>query len=514
MKETQKTLRLILGDQLNTKHSWFKKTDPNVIYTMMELEQETDYVVHHIQKVLAFFAAMRNFADQLQACGHIVHYFHLDAPDNRQTFSANIQFLIEKYAITHFEYQLPDEYRLDQQLKIFCDSLSISWTAVDSEHFLTGREDVQTHFRDKKQYLMESFYRMMRKRYKILMDGVKPIGGKWNFDVENRRRYDGQAPVPEPFLFQNDISEIKKMMHRMNVKTFGDIENETLLWPISREQAVEALNFFVENALPWFGTYQDAMAKSYWSLFHSRISFALNTKMLHPKEVIYAAIRASENNPDRIAMNQLEGFVRQILGWREYVRGIYWAHMPEYKTLNFFSNSRPLPHYYWDGETRMQCMNFAIGQSLKYAYAHHIQRLMVTGNFAQLAGIHPDEVDAWYLGVYIDAIEWVEITNTRGMSQFADGGLMATKPYNSTANYIHKMSDYCSGCFYDRSKKFGDRACPFNSLYWHFYHRHRDILAENPRIGMMYRVLDRFSEDDRKKILSQAESYLANIEEL
>lgn len=509
----QKTLRLILGDQLNLNHSWFREINPNVIYVLMEVRQETDYVVHHIQKVLAFFAAMRYFAGQLRDIGHTIHYIKLNSPNNLQSFSENLTALIEKFAIGRFEYQLPDEFRVDQQLKTFCDALKIPWAAVDSEHFLTGRSDLQHHFAEKKQYLMESFYRMMRKRYNILLDGEKPVGGKWNFDVQNRRKYDGAVPVPNPILFHNEIADLKTLLTRMKVNSFGEC-SDSLLWPINREQSLQAMRFFIENGLPHFGTYQDAMATSHWALFHARLSFALNTKMIHPMEVIEAAIHTRQENKSEIELHQLEGFVRQILGWREYVRGIYWAHMPGYSKMNFFNNTRPLPHFYWDGDTKMQCMKYVIRQSVKYAYAHHIQRLMVTGNFAQIAGIHPDAVDAWYLGIYIDAIEWVEITNTRGMSQFADGGLMATKPYNSTANYIHKMSDYCQDCFYDRKKKYGDRACPFNSLYWAFYFRHRDKLAANPRIGMMYRVMDRFEKEEFSGILKQAEYYIEHIEEL
>jgi deoxyribodipyrimidine photolyase-related protein len=247
-------------------------------------------------------------------------------------------------------------------------------------------------------------------------------------------------------------------------------------------------------------------------LFHSRLSFSLNNKMLSPLEVVEKVERYWFANQDRINIAQVEGFIRQIIGWREYMRGVYWAKMPEYATLNFFGHNRKLPEFYWSGKTKMNCLKHSIGQSLEKSYAHHIQRLMVTGNFALLAGIHPDEVDQWYLGIYIDAIEWVEITNTRGMSQFADGGIVGTKPYVSSANYIDKMSDYCKGCHYDKSLKIGEKACPFNSLYWHFYHRNEDKLAKNPRIGMAYRTLEKMK--DKSKILDQAEKYLGNLEGL
>ncbi len=514
MPPKTKILRLLLGDQLNPGHSWFTTVDENVLYVMMEVRQETDYVLHHIQKVLAFFAAMREFALQLQEKGHRLHYITLDDPDNAQSMTDNLGKLFQQEHVERFEYQLPDEYRLDQQLHKFSASLSIPAAAADTEHFLTSRTDVADFFSGKKHYLMESFYRMMRRRTGILMEDGKPAGGEWNYDQENRRPYDGQVAVAEPLLFRNDVSALRQLLVRQQVRTFGMIEDDQLIWPVNRRQALELLNVFADEFLPFFGRYEDAMSRQHWAMFHSRLSFALNTKMLHPMETVAAALRARERAKSGISLPQIEGFVRQIIGWREYMRGVYWAQMPDYEKTNFFGHNRALPHYFWDGETRMNCLRCCIGQSLRYAYAHHIQRLMVTGNFALLAGIHPDQVDAWYMGIYIDAIQWVEITNTRGMSQFADGGLIATKPYISSAQYINKMSDYCADCHYAPDKRFGDRACPFNSLYWAFYDRHRERLVRNPRIGMMLRMLDRFSDQERTNILKQAEYYLEHIEDL
>jgi deoxyribodipyrimidine photolyase-related protein len=270
----------------------------------------------------------------------------------------------------------------------------------------------------------------------------------------------------------------------------------------------------VIECLPLFGTYEDAMTPNEWSLYHSRISFSLNTKLISPIEVINKAIDEWKKRPNEIEFNQLEGFVRQIIGWREYMRGIYWQKMPEYATLNYFEHQNKLPDWYWTGKTKMSCLKHTIHQSLEYAYAHHIQRLMITGNFALLAGVHPDEVDKWYLGIYIDALDWVEITNTRGMSQFADGGIVGTKPYVSSATYIDKMSHYCGGCFYKKSVKTGDKACPFNSLYWNFYDQHKDKLAKNPRIGMMYNVWNRMEPKAKSDLLQQAQYYLEHINEL
>jgi len=514
MARPEKLLRLILGDQLNSANSWFKHPDDRVNYVLMEIRQETDYVTHHIQKVAAFFAAMRSFADHLRRQGHGVTYLRLDDPANRQTIRENVLQIIKAQGINRFEYLLPDEYRLDLQLQEIGASLPVPCAVQDTEHFLTQRRELKDMFAGKKRFLMEAFYRRMRKRFDVLMEGEQPAGGGWNFDIENRRPYDGRIPIPPPLVFENDVSEVVDMIRRSKVKTFGAIDPRRLIWPIDRPQTLKLLAAFIADGLPHFGTYQDAMTVKSWSLFHSRLSFALNIKILHPLEVIAAAVDSWRRNPERVAIQQAEGFVRQVLGWREYMRGVYWALMPGFAGMNFFGHDLPLPDFYWTAETRMACMAAVIGQSLRHAYAHHIQRLMVTGNFALLAGIHPDEVDAWYLGIYIDAIQWVEMPNTRGMSQFADGGMVATKPYVSSANYIRKMSDYCTSCAYDPKARHGEGACPFNSLYWGFYARNRDKFESNPRIRMMYRAWDRMAAAERKRILRQAEIYRRDLNRL
>ncbi|MBU3661482.1 MAG: cryptochrome/photolyase family protein [Flavobacteriales bacterium] len=509
-----KTIKLILGDQLNEYHSWFNEVNDSVLFVMMEVQSESSYVTHHIQKVLGFFAAMRDFSNLLQEKGHHVAYIKINATNNLQTFPANLNQLFAENQVELFEYQEPDEYRLDQLLKEFCASLSIPFKMVSSEHFLSERDFLADFFKGKKTYLMESFYRQMRKNHSILMEGANPVGGKWNFDADNRKKIPVNHFVTSPLLFANDTSEIEKELQKAEVKTIGNVDSKNFLWPINRLQSLELLTFFVEHCLPLFGTFQDAMQQNQWSIYHSRLSFSINTKMLSPREVIDAAIQAWEKNPKEISLNQLEGFVRQILGWREYMRGIYWAKMPEYATLNFFENSAPLPEWFWTGKTKMNCLSQAINQSLDFAYAHHIQRLMITGNFALLAGVHPDEIDAWYLGIYIDALDWVEITNTRGMSQFADGGIVGTKPYVSSASYIDKMSNYCSNCYYKKELKTGEKACPFNSLYWNFYDRNEAKLASNPRIGMMYNVWRKMEQSQKTALLNQAEIYLNKINEL
>jgi deoxyribodipyrimidine photolyase-related protein len=507
-----KTLRLVFGDQLNLKHSWFVTTDADNLYLMMEMKQETDYVKHHIQKVVGFFLAMRNFSDTLQKSGHHVIYWNLDHENNTQNLTENLFSIIHEHQISRFEYQLPDEYRLDIQLEDFCKGLKIPFKSFDSEHFLTERAFLAGFFKGKKTYLMETFYREMRKKYKILMDGQEPLTGKWNYDQENRNKLKDPLLLKDPKVFPKNVSSIVALLKKMEVETIGSIEEDNFNWPISRDESLEVLDYFCEHLLNRFGEYQDAMYSGDEFLFHSRLSFSLNTKMLSPLEVVSHVERYFEAHQDSISIAQVEGFIRQIIGWREYMRGIYWAKMPEFASMNFFGHDRKLPDFFWTGKTNMNCLKHSIGQSLKTSYAHHIQRLMVTGNFALLAGIDPDEVDQWYLGIYIDAIEWVEITNTRGMSQFADGGIVGTKPYVSSANYIDKMGDYCQGCRYDKKLKVGKMACPFNSLYWHFYNRNSDKLAKNPRIGMMYRTWEKMK--DKSAIMDQAEFYLDHLDEL
>ena len=510
----QKTLRLILGDQLDELHSWFKTPDRDVTYVMMEIRQETDYVKHHIQKVAAFFTAMRAFSARLRELGHQVIYIRLDDRQNRQTITANLQKLLAAKKFDRVEYLLPDEYRLDDQLKNLGKTLQLPVEAVDTEHFLTKRQELKEFFAGKKRYLMESFYRSMRKRFEILMEGDKPFGGQWNFDQKNRQAYDQRVPIPRPLLFENDARDVCQTLRHMKVQTFGEIEDSKLIWPTTRTQSLELLKTFVDKGLEAFGTYQDAMTAENWYLFHSRLSFALNTKMLRPLEVIQVALKAWRQKKSKIQIQQIEGFVRQILGWREYMRGIYWALMPDLESMNYFDHQAALPDFYWTGETRMNCLRAAIGQSLTYAYAHHIQRLMVTGNFALLAGVHPDAVDEWYLGIYIDAIQWVELPNTRAMSQFADGGQIATKPYISSAKYIQSMSDYCKTCVYDWKKRHGDFSCPFNSFYWDFFDRHRRRLGKNARVAMMYRVWDRLGSKEKKAVLNQADVYRKKLNRL
>lgn len=512
MTPKQKTLRLILGDQLNINHSWFKIVDPSVTYVMMEILSETNYVQHHIQKVIGFFAAMQDFAQQLKQLNHRVIYIPLNDENNLQSFDKNCLKQIKKHSITHFEYQLPDEYRVDKHLQNFKNSLNITVKVYDSEHFYTSRDELKILFEGKKVFLMETFYRYMRKKHRILIDSNnEPLYGKWNFDADNRKKLPKIHKPIAPLLFSNNTSKIEEDITKAKVITIGNVDSKNFIWPINREQSLQLLTFFIDNCLLYFGTFQDAMAPNEWSIYHARLSFSLNCKLISPKEVVDKAIEAYFNHPHDIAYHQIEGFVRQIIGWREYMRGIYWLKMPSFAKLNYFENDQKLPSWFWTGNTKMNCLKNAIKQSLHFAYAHHIQRLMITGNFTLLVGVNPDEVDAWYLGIYIDAIEWVEITNTRGMSQFADGGIIGSKPYVSSASYINKMSTYCESCYYNKSLKTGENSCPFNSLYWNFFDKHEKKLSKNPRLGMIYNIWHKMEASEKTKLLEQAAYYLKQI---
>lgn len=508
-------LRLVLGDQLNPAHPWFAERSDEVVYVLMEIRQETDYVMHHAQKILAIFAAMRRFAEQLREAGHRVRYLAIDHPANRQSLPDNLTRLLHQHGASQLEYQAPDEWRLDQQLRDYAAQQSIAVRCVDSEHFLTTRDEVAQFFgnRGGERWTMEVFYRYMRQRHGVLLepDGA-PLGGRWNFDAENRKPWPGDPPEPPDLRPSHDHSTLWQTIRDADVASFGNPDAHALRWPLDRAEALQQLDAFIEHGLPHFGEYQDAMSAQASRLFHSLLSFALNVKMLSPREVTARVELAGREG--RAPLASVEGFIRQILGWREYVRGVYWAQMPGYEHNNAFGHTRPLPEWFWTGNTRMACVRAAIGRSLANAHAHHIERLMVIGNFALLAGLDPHALHQWYLGIYIDAFEWVELPNTMGMSQFADGGLLATKPYVSAAAYLHRMGDHCGRCPYRQDQPTGQRACPFNALYWDFLARNAHQLSGNPRLEMPYRQLARMPASKRDAIAQQAETLLRNLDAL
>ncbi len=500
------TLRFILGDQLDPQHPWFDTLDASTVYVLMEVRQETDYVLHHAQKVLAIFAAMRDFARYLREAGHRVRYVPIDDASNRHSLPDNLEALAAHEGASLVQYQAPDEWRVDAQLAAWAQvsrSRGLAVEVVSTAHFLTERFEAREMFAQRKQWLMEHFYRQMRLKHQVLLDAAgKPEGGQWNFDHDNRKPWSGKPPEPADWRTPHDHSALWQAITAAGVKTFGSPQQDRLAWPLNRAEALQHLQAFVTHALPHFGDFQDALTTKGWRLFHSLLSFALNVKMLRPLEVIRAAESAWREG--HVPLAAAEGFIRQILGWREYVRGVYWAQMPGYDEKNHFEHTLPLPAWFWTGDTHMACMRQAIGQSLEQAYAHHIQRLMVIGNFSLLAGLDPHALHQWYLGVYIDAFEWVELPNTLGMSQFADGGLLATKPYVSSAAYIDRMGDHCKGCHYNKKERIGDKACPFNALYWDFHLRHAESLKRNPRIGMVYRQIEKMTPQAKAEIAAQA----------
>ena len=396
------TLRLILGDQLNPCHSWFAEVRPDVVYVLMEIHPEMTYVLHHAQKILAIVAGMRDFARQLKADGHRVRYIALDDPSNRQSLTGNLDALVAHYGATRVEYQEPDEWRLDRQLQTWSQEapqrLGIPGDNVSSEHFYTERGEAAALFAGRKQWLMEHFYRQMRVKHHVLLDAdnpKRPTGGQWNFDPDNRNAWKGSPPLPADWRTPHDHRALWQSLCYAGVLSFGDPQADQLAWPLNRQEALQHLDAFINHALPHFGDYQDALTQQGWRVFHSLLSFALNTKMLNPREVVARAEQAWLNGD--APLPAVEGFIRQILGWREYVRGVYWAHMPGYTEANHLGHTRPLPDWFWSGHTRMACLASAVKQSLEHAYAHHIQRLMVIGNFALLAGLDPLE------GVDVDA---------------------------------------------------------------------------------------------------------------
>ncbi|WP_158970897.1 cryptochrome/photolyase family protein [Paraglaciecola sp. L3A3] len=525
MHHKQNTLRLILGDQLNASHSWFKEVDENCTYVIAELHQETSYVTHHVQKIQAFFAAMTAFADALKSAGHRVLHLTLDETKKYTDLPELLTDLL-KNDVQLFEYQQPDEYRLSQQLTKFCQQLAginILFACVESEHFYLPHKELPEHFKAETSHRMEFFYRYMRKRFKLLVDqNNNPDGGKWNFDQQNRNKLKKKdmSLIPAPLVFSHDVSQINERIERHKINTMGDGDSQ-LLWPINRQQSLQLLDFFCRYLLPSFGTFQDAMTgnaddaitQKQWSLYHSRLSFSLNSKMISPKLVVDTVIKHYQAD-DAINLAQVEGFIRQIVGWREFIRGMYWINMPQYHAKNALQANNDLPSWFWNGDTKMNCLHHAIKQSLQYSYAHHIQRLMITGNFCLLTGIDPVQVDRWYLGIYVDAIEWVELPNTRGMSQFADGGLIASKAYAASGNYVNKMSDYCQSCHYDVKQKTTDNACPLNSLYWHFMEKHSLLFESNPRQAMVYKNWRKQPIEQQQATLDKANYYLQNLEKI
>lgn len=500
-------LVLVLGDQLTETLSALAQADKaRDTVVMAEVADEAAYVQHHPKKIALVFAAMRKFAQALEQDGWTVAYTQLDDTDNAGSIVGELLRRAAQTGASEVLATEPGEWRLIDKLKY----APLKVHLLPDDRFLASHAEFEAWAEGRKALRMEYFYREMRRKTGLLMEGDQPAGGKWNFDHDNRKAAPEDVTVDGPLRFDPDATtrEVLELVQARFGDNFGALE--PFWFATTRAEALQALDHFIANALPRFGDYQDAMLNENEFLYHAILSPYLNIGLLNVTEICEAAANAYASG--HAPINAAEGFIRQIIGWREYVRGIYFLEGPDYTARNILGHDRDLPWFYWGGETRMNCVAKAVGQTRAQAYAHHIQRLMVTGNFALLAGIDPAQVHEWYLAVYADAFEWVEAPNTIGMSQFADGGVIASKPYVSSGAYINRMSDHCKSCHYSVSAKTGDTACPFNLLYWHFLDRHRDRFSNNPRMGNMYRTWDRMDADKRKTVLAEGDALLARLD--
>ncbi|WP_347100488.1 cryptochrome/photolyase family protein [Sagittula stellata] len=501
-------LVLVLGDQLSDQVAALRRADKaKDVVVMAEVAEETAYVGHHPKKIALIFAAMRKFAVRLRDDGWDVAYSELDDTDNTGSIPGELLRRADQYGAQEVLATEPGEWRLIAAL----DDTPLKVTQLEDDRFVASHKDFEDWARGRKALRMEYFYRDMRRKTGLMMDGGVPAGDKWNYDHDNRKpATDEVDTAPMQFTPDDTVEEVLDLVEARFSDNFGTLRPFT--FATDTGQARRALAHFVKHALPKFGDYQDAMMEGERYLWHAHLSAYINIGLLDPLEVCKAAEEAWQAGD--VPINAAEGFIRQIVGWREYVRGIYFHEGPDYTARNGLGHKRDLPWLYWGGETNMRCVAEAVRQTKEDAYAHHIQRLMVTGSFALLAGIDPHQVHEWYLSVYIDAFEWVEAPNTIGMSQFADGGIIASKPYVSSGNYINRMSDHCGHCAYDVHAKSGeDDACPFNTLYWHFLDRHRKRFEQNARMANLYRSWDRMDEDKRRDILRAAGRTLKKLDD-
>ncbi|KPF79825.1 deoxyribodipyrimidine photolyase [Brevundimonas sp. AAP58] len=499
------TLRLVLGDQLSDSLSALADLDPaRDVVLMAEVRDEATYVRHHKQKIALIFAAMRSFALRLEGRGVTVRYVRIDDPANTHSIVGELHRALDDQPFEAVAITECGEWRLAEALVAFAGVAAVPVDIRQDTRFICSHDRFRRWASGKSQLRMEFFYREMRKETGLLLDDGQPVGGQWNYDAENRKKLaKGVRPPHRLRIAPNEIAQgAIADVARLFPEHFGELE--AFGWPTTAEQAEDILADFLKTVLPSFGDWQDAMAQGEPWMWHSLISTSINLGLLDPLDVCRRA--EVEYRKGRAPLNAVEGFIRQILGWREFVRGIYWLKVPEYRERNFLDADRTLPWFFWSGETDMACVADTVATTKRNAYAHHIQRLMVTGNLAMLLGVHPDEVDDWYLTVYADAFEWVEMPNTRGMATFADGGIVGSKPYAASGAYIDRMSDYCSGCCYDVKAKAGEGACPFNRLYWGFLERNRARLRDNVRLAMPYRTLENFGPEKRKALLYEAEA--------
>ena len=500
-------LVLILGDQLNADAAALDGFDAaHDALWMAEVAEESEHVWSSKPRIAVFLSAMRHYRDARRAEGKTVHYTEIADPQNRGTLAGELERVAKRLKPARLVLTEPGDWRVWRALEEAAERLGLPLEVRTDRHFYASIADFKQHALGRKQLRLEYFYRELRRREGVLLDPHgEPEGGQWNFDHDNRGSFSKEGPraVPPPRRFAPAAltREVLAAVERRFATHPGKLE--AFDWPVTPAQAREALADFVEHRLAEFGRYQDAMWSGEPWLYHSRLSAAMNLKLLDPREVVRAAEAAYRAG--RVPLASAEGFIRQILGWREYVRGIYWHFMPDYAEKNALGAKEPLPAFYWSGEAEMACLRDTITQTLEFGYAHHIQRLMVTGLYALLLGVEPRRVHEWYLAVYVDAVEWVELPNTLGMSQYGDGGVMASKPYAATGKYIQRMSNYCAGCRFDPAKASGERACPFTTLYWDFLLRHERMLAANQRMALQVKNLARLKPEERKAIRARAE---------
>ena len=502
-------LRLILGDQLNEKISSLSDVNPDKdIIFMCEVWEEATYVKHHKKKIAFIFSAMRHFAEELKAKGYSVQYIKLDDPDNSGSFTGEIKRAINLYSPEKVILTEPSEYRVLKDIQ--STEYKVQIDIRSDNRFLCSHKEFQDWAEGRKQLRMEYFYREMRKKYDILMNGDTPEGGEWNYDNENRKPPTERLKIPETYTARPDTisEEVINLVSNRFDQHFGDLT--PFHFAVTREQALKALEQFISKRLKNFGDYQDAMVQGQPWMYHSHLSFYINCGLLLPLECVKAAEQAYKKG--YAPLNAVEGFIRQIIGWREYVRGIYWLKMPKYEEENFLKASRKLPALYWGANTQMNCLKQCVKETKENAYAHHIQRLMVLGNFALITGIEPKQINEWYMIVYADAYQWVELPNVTGMILFADGGFLGSKPYAASGAYINKMSDYCKNCRYKVSKKNGPDACPFNYLYWDFLIRNEQKLRGNHRLRMIYKTLDRMSDEKTSAIKADTKRFFQDLD--
>jgi deoxyribodipyrimidine photolyase-related protein len=505
------TLIPVLGDQLSLDLASLAASDQaDSLVLMMEVADETGYVRHHKAKLVYILSAMRHHADALRAAGWRVDYVRLDDPDNSGSFTGEIARALQRHAPDRIRVTEAGEWRVAAMLDAWQSLFGLPVEIVPDTRFLCSHREFEAWADGRAELTMEFFYRDMRRRTGLLMDGGKPAGGRWNFDKENRKPAKADLLMPRPIAFPPD--DITRDVIAMVERRFADHPGalKGFDYAVTAHDAERQAAHFVAYALAGFGDYEDAMLTGERFLWHSILSPYINSGLLDPLDLCRRA--EAEYRAGRAPLNAVEGYIRQIIGWREYMRGIYWREGPTYVDRNFFGHTRALPGWFWTGETDMHCLAEAIGQTIATAHANHIQRLMVIGNFALLIGADPRQVHLWYLEIYLDAYEWVELPNTLGMSQYGDGGLLGSKPYISSGAYINRMSDYCAGCRYDVSKRVGEDACPFNALYWDFLARHRDKLGENRRLAMPYRTWDRQPEADQGATRAQAVAFLKRLD--